>query len=58
MIQQQGNDILYPGWHSTWSAVTLPPWISRAAGLHVIAAAEIKLNERVTRILDRVERDK
>jgi hypothetical protein len=58
MIRQQGNDLLYPGWHSTWSAVTLPPWIPRAAGLHVIAAAEVKLNERVTRILDRVERDR
>jgi hypothetical protein len=58
MIRQQGNDILYPGWHSTWSAVTLPPWIPQEAALEVIAAAEVKLNERVRRILDRVERDK
>ncbi|KAL5439968.1 hypothetical protein PMIN05_005089 [Paraphaeosphaeria minitans] len=54
-IKGMGKDVSYPGSHATWSAVALPPWIPRKAGLAVLEAVKSEVLLRTTRICERME---
>lgn len=52
--RRNANDkLMYEGHHQNWFSVTLPPWITKAAGRAVIEEAEQRLRNRLQQFVNR-----